>query len=105
MESTILNVAAESETAVSQPVSKVKQKARAVLQEMVANISPLFIRFQDHSVLKKQKKKTGLWLHFYFTLSFQADRVGAPQAVQWLLLEHPDPQRTAGDGEESCLRG
>uniref|UniRef100_A0A3B5LET3 Glycerol-3-phosphate acyltransferase 1, mitochondrial n=1 Tax=Xiphophorus couchianus TaxID=32473 RepID=A0A3B5LET3_9TELE len=36
VESTILNVAAESETAVSQPVSKVKQKARAVLQEMVA---------------------------------------------------------------------
>lgn len=69
VESTILNVAAESETAVSQPVSKVKQKARAVLQEMVANVSPLFIRFQDHSVLKKQKKKTGLWLLLYFILS------------------------------------
>ncbi|XP_005815239.1 glycerol-3-phosphate acyltransferase 1, mitochondrial [Xiphophorus maculatus] len=52
VESTILKVAAESETAVSQPVSKVKQKARAVLQEMVANVSPLFIRLTGWVLLR-----------------------------------------------------
>lgn len=27
----------------------------------------------------------------------------AVETVQWLLLEHSDPQRSAGDGEESRL--
>ncbi|PWA21341.1 hypothetical protein CCH79_00003068, partial [Gambusia affinis] len=52
VESTISKVAVESEAAVSQPVSKVKQKARAVLQEMVANISPPFIRLTGWVLLR-----------------------------------------------------
>lgn len=50
VESAIVNVATDLDAASSQPgqdhkaVSKVKQKARAFLQEMVANISPAFIR-------------------------------------------------------------
>ncbi|MEQ2211512.1 hypothetical protein XENOCAPTIV_004506 [Xenoophorus captivus] len=56
VEGAILKVATEVEAVASQPghehkaVSKVKQKARAFLQEMVANVSPAFIRFQDHSI-------------------------------------------------------
>ena len=51
METAILKVATDFEAAASKPgqehkaVSKVKQKARAFLQEMVANISPAFIRY------------------------------------------------------------
>lgn len=51
VESSIVKVATDLDGAVSQPgqeqkaVSKVKQKARAFLQEMVANISPAFIRY------------------------------------------------------------
>uniref|UniRef100_A0A3B3UJW7 Glycerol-3-phosphate acyltransferase 1, mitochondrial n=1 Tax=Poecilia latipinna TaxID=48699 RepID=A0A3B3UJW7_9TELE len=52
VESTISKVAAESEAPVSQPVSKVKQKARAVLQEMVANVSPPFIRLTGWVLLR-----------------------------------------------------
>lgn len=50
VESSIVKVATDLDAAASQPnldhkaVSKVKQKARAFLQEMVANISPAFIR-------------------------------------------------------------
>lgn len=46
----IEKVAADLDAAASQPgkkkesVSKVKQKARTCLQEMVANVSPAFIR-------------------------------------------------------------
>ena len=49
-----MQVATELEAAASQPgqepkaVSKVKQKARAFLQEMVANVSPAFIRYIYH---------------------------------------------------------
>ncbi|XP_054898734.1 glycerol-3-phosphate acyltransferase 1, mitochondrial [Poeciliopsis prolifica] len=50
--SAIANVAAESDAAVSQPVSKVKQKARAVLQTMVANVSPWFIRLTGWVLLR-----------------------------------------------------
>lgn len=52
VESAIVTVATELEVAASKPgqehkaVSKVKQKARAFLQEMVANISPAFIRYK-----------------------------------------------------------
>lgn len=51
MESAIQKVATDLDAAASQPgqeqkaVSKVKQKARACLQEMVANVSPAFIRY------------------------------------------------------------
>lgn len=51
VESAIVTVATDLDAAASQPVqehkavSKVKQKARAFLQEMVANISPAFIRY------------------------------------------------------------
>lgn len=51
MEAAILKVASEVEAVTTQPghehkaVSKVKQKARALLQQMVANVSPAFIRF------------------------------------------------------------
>lgn len=50
MESAIVKVATDPDAAAIQPgqehksVRKVKQKARAFLQEMVANISPAFIR-------------------------------------------------------------
>lgn len=50
VENAVEKVAADLDAAVSQPgkknqsVSKVKQKARTCLQEMVANISPAFIR-------------------------------------------------------------
>lgn len=50
VENAIEKVAADGDGATSQPgkkqkgVSKVKQKARACLQEMVANVSPAFIR-------------------------------------------------------------
>lgn len=50
VENAIGKVAADADAAASQPgkkqkgVSKVKQKARACLQEMVANVSPAFIR-------------------------------------------------------------
>lgn len=50
VENAIEKVAADVDAATSQPgkkqkgVSKVKQKARACLQEMVANVSPAFIR-------------------------------------------------------------
>lgn len=49
-----MEVAADLDAAASQSgqeqkaVSKVKQKARAFLQEMVANISPAFIRYIYH---------------------------------------------------------
>lgn len=52
VETAILAVATDSKAAASRPgqehksVSKVRQKARAFLQEMVANISPAFIRYQ-----------------------------------------------------------
>lgn len=51
VESSIVEVATDLDAAASQPgqehkaISKVKQKARALLQEMVANISPAFIRY------------------------------------------------------------
>lgn len=51
VEDAIVTVATDLDAAASQPgqeqkaVSKVKQKARAFLQEMVANISPAFIRY------------------------------------------------------------
>lgn len=50
VENAIEMVAADLDAAASQPgkknksVSKVKQKARTCLQEMVANVSPAFIR-------------------------------------------------------------
>lgn len=50
VENAIEKVAADVNAAASQPgkknksVSKAKQKARACLQEMVANVSPAFIR-------------------------------------------------------------
>lgn len=50
VETAIVNVATELDAAASQPgkehraVNKVKQKARTFLQEMVASISPAFIR-------------------------------------------------------------
>lgn len=50
MENAIEKVAVDVDAATSQPgkkqkgISKVKQKARACLQEMVANVSPAFIR-------------------------------------------------------------
>lgn len=55
VESAIVKVATDMDAAASQPgqeqkaVSKVKQKARAFLQEMVANISPAFIRYIVHT--------------------------------------------------------
>uniref|UniRef100_A0A667YUW8 Glycerol-3-phosphate acyltransferase 1, mitochondrial n=1 Tax=Myripristis murdjan TaxID=586833 RepID=A0A667YUW8_9TELE len=58
VENAIVAVAAESEPAVSQPgqenkaVSKVRRKARGFLQEMVANISPAFIRLTGWVLLK-----------------------------------------------------
>lgn len=51
VENAIVTVATDPDAAASQlgqeqkAVSKVKQKARAFLQEMVANISPAFIRY------------------------------------------------------------
>lgn len=42
---------------------------------------------------------------YLYIFVFQVDGMGASQALQWLLLEHPDPQRPAGDGEESCYGG
>lgn len=51
VETAIVKVATDVDAATSQTgqehkaVSKVKQKARAFLQEMVANISPAFIRY------------------------------------------------------------
>lgn len=51
--SAIEKVATDLDSSVIQPdqkqktVSKVKQKARAFLQEMVANVSPAFIRYID----------------------------------------------------------
>lgn len=50
VESAIEKVAADLDAAASQPgkknksISRVKQKARTCLQEMVANVSPAFIR-------------------------------------------------------------
>uniref|UniRef100_A0A8C4ENY7 Glycerol-3-phosphate acyltransferase 1, mitochondrial n=1 Tax=Dicentrarchus labrax TaxID=13489 RepID=A0A8C4ENY7_DICLA len=58
VESAIVKVATDVDTAASQPgqdhkaVSKVKQKARAFLQEMVANISPAFIRLTGWVLLR-----------------------------------------------------
>ncbi|KAM3859350.1 glycerol-3-phosphate acyltransferase 1, mitochondrial [Diretmus argenteus] len=58
VESAIVEVATESEPAASQPgqehkvVSKVRRKARGFLQEMVANISPAFIRLTGWALLK-----------------------------------------------------
>ncbi|KAM4525343.1 glycerol-3-phosphate acyltransferase 1, mitochondrial [Odontesthes bonariensis] len=58
METAILKVATDFEAAPRKPgqehkaVSKVKQKARAVLQEMVANISPAFIRLTGWVLLR-----------------------------------------------------
>uniref|UniRef100_A0A7N5ZR17 Glycerol-3-phosphate acyltransferase 1, mitochondrial n=1 Tax=Anabas testudineus TaxID=64144 RepID=A0A7N5ZR17_ANATE len=54
----IVNVATDFDTAVIQPgqeqkaVNKVKRKARAFLQEMVANISPAFIRLTGWVLLR-----------------------------------------------------
>ncbi|KAM4526409.1 glycerol-3-phosphate acyltransferase 1, mitochondrial [Fundulus diaphanus] len=58
VEAAILKVATDVEAAASQPghehkaVSKVKQKARAFLQEMVANVSPAFIRLTGWVLLR-----------------------------------------------------
>ncbi|XP_070783315.1 glycerol-3-phosphate acyltransferase 1, mitochondrial isoform X2 [Enoplosus armatus] len=58
VESAIVKVATDLDAAASQPgqehkaVSKVKQKARAFLQEMVANISPAFIRLTGWVLLR-----------------------------------------------------
>ncbi|KAM4623473.1 glycerol-3-phosphate acyltransferase 1, mitochondrial isoform 1-T2 [Polymixia lowei] len=58
VESAIVEVATDSEPAASQPgqehkaVSKVRRKARGFLQEMVANISPAFIRLTGWVLLK-----------------------------------------------------
>lgn len=58
VESSIVEVATDLDAAASQPgqehkaISKVKQKARALLQEMVANISPAFIRLTGWVLLK-----------------------------------------------------
>ncbi|XP_013863084.1 glycerol-3-phosphate acyltransferase 1, mitochondrial isoform X2 [Austrofundulus limnaeus] len=58
METAILTVATDLDAAASRPVqehksvSKVKQKARAFLQEMVANISPAFIRLTGWVLLR-----------------------------------------------------
>uniref|UniRef100_A0A8D3CUQ3 Glycerol-3-phosphate acyltransferase 1, mitochondrial n=1 Tax=Scophthalmus maximus TaxID=52904 RepID=A0A8D3CUQ3_SCOMX len=58
VESAIVTVATDLDAAASQPgqehkaVSKVKQKARAFLQEMVANISPAFIRLTGWVLLR-----------------------------------------------------
>ncbi|XP_060950476.1 glycerol-3-phosphate acyltransferase 1, mitochondrial [Limanda limanda] len=58
VETAILQVATELEATASQPgqepkaVSKVKQKARAFLQEMVANVSPAFIRLTGWVLLR-----------------------------------------------------
>ncbi|KAM9336689.1 glycerol-3-phosphate acyltransferase 1, mitochondrial [Symphorus nematophorus] len=58
VESAIVKVATDVDAAASQPgqeqkaVSKVKQKARAFLQEMVANISPAFIRLTGWVLLR-----------------------------------------------------
>ena len=55
MERAIEKVATDMDDAAGQPgqqnkaISKVKQKARAFLQEMVANISPAFIRYIQKS--------------------------------------------------------
>uniref|UniRef100_A0A665TI76 Glycerol-3-phosphate acyltransferase 1, mitochondrial n=1 Tax=Echeneis naucrates TaxID=173247 RepID=A0A665TI76_ECHNA len=58
VETAIVNVATDLDAAASQSgqeqkaVSKVKQKARAFLQEMVANISPAFIRMTGWILLR-----------------------------------------------------
>uniref|UniRef100_A0AAX7V9G1 Glycerol-3-phosphate acyltransferase 1, mitochondrial n=1 Tax=Astatotilapia calliptera TaxID=8154 RepID=A0AAX7V9G1_ASTCA len=58
VEDAIVTVATDLDAAASQPgqehkaVSKVKQKARAFLQEMVANISPAFIRLTGWVLLR-----------------------------------------------------
>ncbi|XP_026170820.1 glycerol-3-phosphate acyltransferase 1, mitochondrial [Mastacembelus armatus] len=58
VEATIVTVATDLGTSASQPgqehkaVSKVKQKARAFLQEMVANVSPAFIRLTGWVLLR-----------------------------------------------------
>ncbi|CAI5658799.1 glycerol-3-phosphate acyltransferase 1, mitochondrial [Oreochromis aureus] len=58
VENAIVTVATDLDAAASQPgqehkaVSKVKQKARAFLQEMVANISPAFIRLTGWVLLR-----------------------------------------------------
>uniref|UniRef100_A0A3B5B6A2 Glycerol-3-phosphate acyltransferase 1, mitochondrial n=1 Tax=Stegastes partitus TaxID=144197 RepID=A0A3B5B6A2_9TELE len=58
VETAIVKVATDLDAASSQPgqehkaVSKVKQKARAFLQEMVANISPAFIRLTGWVLLR-----------------------------------------------------
>nr|XP_020507765.1 glycerol-3-phosphate acyltransferase 1, mitochondrial [Labrus bergylta] len=58
VENAILTVATDFDAAASKPgqelkaVSKVKQKARAFLQEMVANISPAFIRLTGWVLLR-----------------------------------------------------
>uniref|UniRef100_A0A3Q2TE34 Glycerol-3-phosphate acyltransferase 1, mitochondrial n=1 Tax=Fundulus heteroclitus TaxID=8078 RepID=A0A3Q2TE34_FUNHE len=58
VEAAILKVATDVEAAPSQPshehkaVGKVKQKARAFLQEMVANVSPAFIRLTGWVLLR-----------------------------------------------------
>ncbi|XP_015238581.1 PREDICTED: glycerol-3-phosphate acyltransferase 1, mitochondrial [Cyprinodon variegatus] len=58
VEAAILKVATEADAVVGQPghehkaVSKVKQKARAFLQEMVANVSPAFIRLTGWVLLR-----------------------------------------------------
>lgn len=83
METAILTVATDLDAAASRPgqehksVSKVKQKARAFLQEMVANISPAFIRYQhftfNESTLTPtftvENKHCSLHLHYVSRLT------------------------------------
>lgn len=74
VESSIVKVATDLDGAVSQPgqeqkaVSKVKQKARAFLQEMVANISPAFIRYILYCTPKTSPQFFFSCSHIYFTV-------------------------------------
>lgn len=86
--SVIEEVATDLGGSASQPgqmqknVSKVKQKARACLQEMVASVSPAFIRYVDLIIclsccLKEEFSNKRCMLRHIFP---QADRLDPPEA-------------------------
>ncbi|XP_062330657.1 glycerol-3-phosphate acyltransferase 1, mitochondrial [Osmerus eperlanus] len=87
VESAIVEVATDSDPAASEPgqeykaVSKVRRKARGFLQEMVANISPAFIRMTGWVLLK-------LFNGFFWSIQIHK---GQLEMVKKAATEHNAP--------------